>query len=182
MCWFLIQELYLRNNELEHLPLDVFSNVTKLSQLSVSGTRPKAVDGNTFAHMPGKTPTVLPLLLSHFPQDVGVTFKWVRWSFKTFLVRAKEGASPRQPVAVWLWHYVLGAVDGTDQGHAVTSGHTEVLKSSAAPRKELLQAPRWKTTLASPTQEPLDEDAINTFDFRTMSILFFNFNDNVKSL
>lgn len=49
------QELYLRNNELEHLPPDVFGNMARLSQLALSGNRLKLVDGNMFAHMPGKT-------------------------------------------------------------------------------------------------------------------------------
>lgn len=57
MCWMLNQELYLRNNELEHLPPDVFRNMAKLSQLALSGNRLKTVDGNMFAHMPGKTAT-----------------------------------------------------------------------------------------------------------------------------
>lgn len=52
------QELYLRNNELEHLPPDVFSNMARLSQLALSGNRLKLLDGNMFAHMPGKTPNV----------------------------------------------------------------------------------------------------------------------------
>lgn len=60
MCWVLNQELYLRNNELEHLPPDVFSNMAKLSQLALSGNRLKTVDGNMFTHMPGKTTTSLP--------------------------------------------------------------------------------------------------------------------------
>lgn len=47
------QELYLRNNELDHLPPDVFSNMPKLSQLGLSGNRLKTVDGNIFSHMPG---------------------------------------------------------------------------------------------------------------------------------
>lgn len=56
----LIQELYLRNNELEHLPPDVFRNTAKLSQLALSGNRLKTADGNTFAHMHGTTTTSLP--------------------------------------------------------------------------------------------------------------------------
>ncbi|XP_037607684.1 leucine-rich repeat-containing protein 15-like [Sebastes umbrosus] len=48
-----LQELYLRNNELEHLPPDVFRNTAKLSQLALSGNRLKTADGNTFAHMHG---------------------------------------------------------------------------------------------------------------------------------
>lgn len=47
------QELYLRNNELDNLPPDVFSNMPKLSQLGLSGNRLKTVDGNIFSHMPG---------------------------------------------------------------------------------------------------------------------------------
>ncbi|CAG13011.1 unnamed protein product [Tetraodon nigroviridis] len=43
-----------RNNELEHLPPDVFSNMAGLSQLALSGNLLKVVDGSMFAHMPGK--------------------------------------------------------------------------------------------------------------------------------
>lgn len=59
MCCILNQELYLRNNELEHLPPDVFRNLAKLSQLALSGNRLKTLDGNMFTHMPGET-TCLP--------------------------------------------------------------------------------------------------------------------------
>lgn len=54
----------MRNNELEHLPPDLFSNMTKLAQLVLSGNRLKTVDGNLFAHMPGKIYHQPALLLS----------------------------------------------------------------------------------------------------------------------
>lgn len=56
--YLLMQELYLRNNELVHLPPDVFGPVARLSQLVLIGNHLKVVDGSTFARMPGKTPNV----------------------------------------------------------------------------------------------------------------------------
>lgn len=63
-------------------------------------------------------------------------------------------------MAVWLWHHLLGAVDGTDQGHPVTPGRPEVCESSRAPKKELLKPPSWQTALRGLTPENLDEGHI----------------------
>lgn len=59
MHQFLKQELYLRNNELELLPTDVFITLPKLHDLGLSGNRLKTVDGNTFSLVPGKIPSHL---------------------------------------------------------------------------------------------------------------------------
>lgn len=60
------QELYLRNNVLELLSPDAFRSMAKLSQLALSGNRLKTVDGNMFAHMPGKTTSSLPFYCPSF--------------------------------------------------------------------------------------------------------------------
>lgn len=62
-CLIIKQELYLRNNNLENLPPDIFQNTPLLSQLALSGNLLRTLDGNTFAHMPGKTSTRLPFSL-----------------------------------------------------------------------------------------------------------------------
>lgn len=66
----------------------MFSNMTRLSQLALSGNRLKVVDGSVFAHMPGKTPNLpVVLFLSKDGRDcVGVFFG-------IYLRRAEEIAS-----------------------------------------------------------------------------------------
>lgn len=84
------QELYLRNNELEHLPPDVFSNMAMLSQLALSGNRLKRLDGNMFAHMPGKTPNVP---IGPFSRGDQSEMELIACVTGIFPVRAEETAS-----------------------------------------------------------------------------------------
>ena len=149
--------------------------MAKLSQLALSGNRLKTVDGNMFAHMPSKTTSSLPFLLSQFHGNDRVTHgsrcrndnvihRYQRDSFvATFFsfltpLRPNETAPPWQPVGVWLQPHLLGAMDGADQGHPVTSGGPEVRGSSGAPKQELLQPPSWQTDLPCLTPKNMDED------------------------
>lgn len=71
MCFIFNQELYLRNNELEQIPPDLFKNMAKLSRLVLSGNRLKTLDANMFAPIPGTT-TILPFIsiLQELSSDV----------------------------------------------------------------------------------------------------------------